>query len=96
MSSQVLKPKQEIQPRNLAHVILKLIAAHPDTFVTKIDNVSANWSGGPGIVPAHDDLSTINPKTRYIKQPWWHAFQAIRKGMVPVQSNPSKKKWVGQ
>ena len=50
MSSQFLKPKKEIQPRNLEHVILKLIAAHTDTFVTKIDNVPANWSGGPEIV----------------------------------------------
>ena len=78
MSSQFLIPKQEIKPRNLAHVLLKLIEAYTDTFVTKIDNVPANWSGGPEIVPAHGVLSMINPKISSIKQPWWHEFQARR------------------
>ena len=43
MSNQCLRSDQVIQRRNLAYMLLKLIAAHPDTFVAKIKNVPAGW-----------------------------------------------------
>ena len=80
----------------MEHILLKLVAAHPDTFLAKIDNVPAHWGGGPEIVAAHGDLGTINPKISSIKEPWWHAFEARCKGPGPVRSNLRPKKWVGQ
>ena len=46
----------------MAQILLRLISAHPDTFVAKIDNAPASWGGGPQRVAALDDLGTINPK----------------------------------
>ena len=43
MSNQCLRSDQVIKCRNLAYMLLKLIAAHPDTFVAKIKNVPAGW-----------------------------------------------------
>jgi hypothetical protein len=42
MSNQLLKPEQSDTGQNLAQILLMLIAAHPDTFKAKIDNVHAN------------------------------------------------------
>ena len=64
-----------IQCRNLAYMLLKLIAAHPDTFEAKIKNVPASWGGGPEIVAAHGDLGTINPIISSIKEKTWKAFE---------------------
>ena len=45
MSTQFLKPNKVIQVRDLTHIFLELIAAQPDNFVAKTDNVPAN----PGV-----------------------------------------------
>ena len=49
-----------IKPRNLAHMLLKLVAQHFDTFYAKIDNLFSPWSGGPEIVAVHDDFGPID------------------------------------
>ena len=63
MTTQIFKPNQEVQPRNLAHKLLRLVATHIDTFMTKIRHVPAPWGGGPEIVATHGDLGAINPKS---------------------------------
>ena len=47
MSTQFLKPNKVRQVRDLRHILLEFIAAQPDSFVAKNDNVPANqgwWS----------------------------------------------------
>jgi len=69
-------PNKVIQAKNLAQILLKLILAHLDTFMTKIDNAPASWGGGPEKVTAFGVLSTVNPKTSSIKQPSRIMFEA--------------------
>ena len=52
-----------IQAKHLAQILLKLISAHLDTFMTEINTAPASWGGGPEKVNARGDLGTVNPKT---------------------------------
>jgi len=52
----------------LAKILLRLISAHLDTFMAKIDTVPASWGGGPEKVNSPGDLGTINLKISSIKQ----------------------------
>ena len=65
-----------MKAKNLAHILLTLISAHPDTLMTKIDNAPASWGGGPEKVTAHGHLGTVNPKISSIKQPSRDTFEA--------------------
>ena len=76
-----------IQAKNLAQILLRLISAHPDTFVAKIDNAPASWGGGPQRVAALDDLGTINPKIDPMKESGWHAFEGGHELPGPVRSH---------
>ena len=60
MPSRLLEPNQVIKPRNLAHMLLRLVSPHFDTFLANIDNLFSPWSGGPEIVAAHDDFGPID------------------------------------
>ena len=62
-------PNKVIQAKNLAQILLKLISAHLDTFMAKINTAPASWGGGPEKVNAPGDLGTVNPKISSIKQP---------------------------
>ena len=53
-----------IQAKNLAQILLKLISAHLDTFMAKINTAPASWGGGPEKVNTPGDLGTINPKNQ--------------------------------
>jgi hypothetical protein len=42
MSTQLFNPKQSKKVKNLAQILLKLITAHPGTFMAKFDNAAAS------------------------------------------------------
>ena len=64
MSTQLLNPKQSATGQKLGQRLLKLISAHLDTFVAKINTAPASWGGGPEKANAPGDLCTINPKNQ--------------------------------
>ena len=64
MSTQLLKPKKSDTGQKLAQILLRLISAHLDTFMAKINTAPASWGGGPEKVNAPGDLGTINPKNQ--------------------------------
>ena len=55
-----------IQAKNLPQILLKLILAHLDTFMAKINTAAASLGGGPEKVSnlGDLDLGTINPKNQ--------------------------------
>jgi hypothetical protein len=62
MATQFLKLNQVVQSRILAHILLRLVSTHLNTFLIKHDNGPISWGGGPENVAALGSLSKINPK----------------------------------
>ena len=84
MATQLLTCNHMVQPRNFAHILLRLVAVCRNTLLGGNGNVSIHLGGGSERGTAQGDLGIINPKSSPIKQRTWHLYEGSYGLLGPV------------